>query len=165
MQIILFILLFMNSLFSNEIKEIIISGNEITNRDFILQSISHQVGDTINIDIAIKDQYKLYQTGLFYDVIIQPADSLYYIYVFEKPEIQPKPLVEKHDLLGWSYGASLLFNNINGYNKKLKLSALAGKTTLYDISYMNPLYKQTNDSLMLNIYKKYFRSAEDDYAI
>ena len=165
MQIILFILFLIHSLFSNEIKEIIISGNEITNTNFILETINHQPGDTVNIDIAIDDQYKLYQTGLFYDVIIQPADSLYYIYVFEKPKIQPKPLVDKHDQLGWSYGGSVLFNNIQGFNKKLKLSTLAGKTTLYDISYMDPILDSTKDSLLVNIYKKYFRSAEDDYAI
>ena len=96
--------------FPKEIKKIIISGNNVTKESFILHTIGHQVGDTINIDLAINDQLRLYQTGLFYDVIIQPSDSLYYIYVFEKPKIQPRPLLDKHDVLGWSYGASLLLN-------------------------------------------------------
>ena len=147
------------------IKKIIITGNHITENSVILNLLNHQIGDQIDIALAIEDQLNLYQTDLFYDVIIQPADSMYYIYVFEKPKILPRPLVDKHDILGWSYGGSLLFNNIKGQNKKLKLSALKGKTTLYDATYTNPKLYATNDSLQINVYKKYFTSIENDYIL
>jgi len=147
------------------IKEIVLIGNHLTKDETILRHINHHVGDIVNIDQAIDDQLNLYQTGLFYDVIIQPTDSIYYIYLFEKPKILPQPRLNKHDVLGWSYGASILFNNINGENKKLNIGALTGKTTIYDLHYTNPNLSNTNDSLNVIIYKKIFKGIENDYEI
>jgi len=147
------------------IKEIVLIGNELTTNQTILNHINHHVGDIVNIDQAIEDQLNLYNTGLFYDVIIQPTDSIYYIYLFEKPKILPQPRFNKHDVLGWSYGASILFNNINGENKKLNIGALTGKTTIFDLHYTNPNLPNTNDSLNIKIYKTKFRGIEDDYKI
>ena len=111
------------------IKKIIITGNHITENSVILNLLNHQIGDQVDIALAIEDQLNLYQTDLFYDVIIQPADSMYYIYVFEKPKILPRPLVDKHDILGWSYGGSLLFNNIKGQKSERSEENLSESTT------------------------------------
>ena len=69
------------------IEQIVLVGNHTTSEETILRYINHNIGDTINIDKAIEDQLVLYNTGLFNDVIIHPADSIYYIYFFEKPKI------------------------------------------------------------------------------
>ena len=94
------------------IEQIVLIGNNVTSEHTILRYINHSIGDTINIDQAIEDQLSLYETGLFYDVIIQPADSIYYIYLFEKPDLlklyyflryhQLKIYLEKHILLNFS---------------------------------------------------------------
>ena len=83
-QIILLFLLFYSSLYGDIIKKIVVFGNNITKEHIILETINHEIGDTININLAIEDQSNLFNLGLFYDVIIHPADSIYYIYTFEK---------------------------------------------------------------------------------
>ena len=148
----------------NTIEQIVIIGNQITLDNTILNYVQHNIGDTINVDQAIEEQLNLYETGLFYDVTILPA-SKYIIFVSEKPKILPKPRFDNHDILGWSYGASILFNNIKGQNKKLQIGALTGKTTLYDLKYSNPILSNTKDSLTIHIYKKHFMNIEEDYSL
>ena len=150
-QIILLLLLFYSSLYGVTIKKIVVVGNNITKEHIILETISHEVGDTININLAIKDQLNLYNLGLFYDVIIHPADSIYYIYTFEKSDVLFRPKFEKDDVGRWSYGISCNFNNINGENKKVQLSVLHGNTTSYDLYYINPKLSTTKDSLLIKI--------------
>ena len=149
------------------IKEIIIKGNKITQDDFILNTINHQIGDTINIDLANQDMLNLYQTGLFEDVIIHaPADSIYYIYLLnEKKRILPFPIIDKDDLLGFSYGGGILFNNIKGMNKKLEFSISAGEILLYNLTYYNPKSSIANDTLKINFHKKRFDNIENDYLL
>ena len=149
----------------NTIEKIAITGNFVTTDNTILRYIEHNIGDTINIDQAIEEQLILYNTGLFDDVIIIPTDSIYYVMVFEKPPILPRPRIDKHDVLGWSAGVSVLFNNINGENKKLNIGALTGKTTIIDLLYSNPFLPITKDSLNIKIYNKIFESIEKDYKI
>ena len=148
----------------NTIEQIVIIGNQITLDNTILNYVQHNIGDTINVDQAIEEQLNLYETGLFYDVTILPT-SKYIIFVSEKPKILPKPRFDNHDILGWSYGASILFNNIKGQNKKLQIGALTGKTTLYDLKYSNPILSNTKDSLTIHIYKKHFMNIEEDYSL
>ena len=148
----------------NTIEQIVIIGNKTTLDNTILNYINHNVGDTININQAIDEQLNLYETGLFYDVTILPSTK-YIIFVSEKPQISPQPRLDNHDILGWSYGASVLFNNIKGENKKLEIGALTGKTTIYDLKYKNPKLLQTNDSLNIHIYKKYFVNIEKDFSL
>ena len=163
-QIILLFLI-LSCIYTSTIHEIQISGNIFTNEKTILDLISHSRGDSINIKQAIKDQEALFNSGLFYDAIIYPSDSIYYIFVFEKPKLLARPEADEHDISGWSYGGSLLFNNIKGDNKKLKISALAGATTLIDIKYCQPKLHNTNDSLNITLSNKYYENIENDYKI
>ena len=109
-SIILFIIL--AYIHANTIQEIIITGNNLTKDSTILNLISHSIGDSINTKQAIEDQAALFNSELFYDAIIYPDSSKYYIFVWEKPAIFSRPEVDKHDILGWSYGGSVLFNNL-----------------------------------------------------
>ena len=149
----------------NVINEIIITGNDITKESVILDLISHVPGDSINIQKAIEDQEALFNSGLFYDAIIYPDSSNYYIFVFEKPKILGTPAADKNEILGWSYGGSLLFNNIKGENKKLKITTLIGATTLFDIQYNNPKLFSLQDSLNINIYNKLYNNDLNNYEI
>ena len=150
---------------ANTIQEIIITGNNFTKDSTILDLISHSPGDSINTEQAIEDQAALFNSGLFYDAIIYPDNTKYYIFVWEKPTILPRPEVDKHDILGWSYGGSVLFNNLKGENKKLKISTLIGASTIVDVHYSNPKFHKTNDSLNLNLYNKFYNNTENDYKI
>ena len=60
----------------NLLEKLLILNQKIIGLD------NFETGFKYNIDQAIDDQLNLYQTGLFYDVIIQPTDSIYYIYLF-----------------------------------------------------------------------------------
>jgi len=160
------LLMFLSSfIYPNTIEKIIINGNEITKDSTILNLINHTIGDTININKAIEDQSKLFNSGLFYDAIIYPDSSNYYIFVFEKPKTLVRPAIDKDDILGWSYGGSVLLNNIKGENKKLKLSALVGASNIFDIKYCNPQTKYLNDSLNINIYNKFYNNFTNNYKI
>tara|TARA_Y100001970_G_scaffold91791_1_gene115833 strand:+ start:28759 stop:29949 length:1191 start_codon:yes stop_codon:yes gene_type:complete len=150
---------------ANTIEKIIINGNEITKDSTILNLISHSPGDSVNINQAIEDQANLFNSGLFYDAIIYPDSSSYYIFVFEKPKILIRPSIDKDDILGWSYGGSLLLNNIKGENKKLKISALAGASNIFDIKYCNPRTNYFKDSLNINIYNKFYNNPTNNYKL
>ena len=162
-QLIFLSLILLSYLYSNTIQEIIISGNDTTQDSIILDLISHSPGDTIIIQHAIEDQAALFNSGLFYDAIIYPDSSTYYIFVFEKPKILVNPEADKNDILGWSYGGSVLLNNINGQNKKFKITALAGASTLFDIKYCNPKINHLKDSLNINAYNKFYKNIDNDY--
>ena len=163
LSVILFIIL--AYMHANTIEEIIITGNSFTKDSTILNLISHSLGDSINIEHAIEDQAILFNSGLFYDAIIYPDNSKYYIFVWEKPTILPRPEIDKHDVLGWSYGGSVLFNNLKGENRKLKVSALIGASTLIDIHYSHPKFKKIKDSLNINLYNKFYDNTENNYKI
>ena len=163
-QIILLILI-VSYMHTNTIQEIIITGNKFTNDNTILSLISHTLGDSINITLAIEDQANLFNSGLFYDAIIYPDNSIYYIFVFEKPKIIARPELDKDDILGWSYGGSLLLNNIKGENKKLKINALIGASNLLNIKYCQPKLQNTNDSININLYNKSYDILENNYTV
>ena len=150
---------------SNVIEQIVIHGNNITREQTILDLISHTEGDSINIKQAISDQETLFKTGLFYDAIIYPDSSIYNIIVFEKPKKIFRPDFDKDDFLGWSYGTSILFNNIKGKNRKLKINTLVGATNSIGIKYCNPKLKQTKDSLNININYKFYDNFQENYEI
>ena len=160
------ILFFISSLiYSNVIEQIVIHGNNITREQTILDLINHTEGDSVNIKQAILDQETLFNTGLFYDAIIYPDSSIYNIIVFEKPKKIFRPDFNKDDFLGWSYGASMLFNNIKGKNRKLKINALIGAANSIGIKYCNPKLKQTNDSLNINLDYKFYDNFQENYEI
>ena len=160
-------LYFMISMMSaSSIKEIIIIGNQITTDNFILQTIHHSIGDTVNVDLANQDMLNLYETGLFDDVTIySPTDTLYSILVSEKQYIIMKPLFDKDDIIGVSLGGSLLFDNIKGENKKFELSMLLGEHSLYSLTYMNPKLQKTQDTLTVDIYNRQFENIENEYIV
>jgi len=148
------------------IKEITIIGNHNTADTFILKTIHHSIGDTVNTNLANKDMLALYETGLFDDVIIySPIDTLYSILVSEKQYTTMKPLVDKDDIMGLSIGGALLFDNINGENKKFELSMLFGDHSLYNLTYMNPKLDKTQDTLKVDIYNKQFENIENEYIV
>jgi len=152
-------------LLSNVIKDIKIYGNSITRDDTILKTISHSVNDTINIQNLTLDQQKLFDTGLFYDTVIYFDSTIYNIIVFEKPKRSIGPEIDKDDILGWSAGISAKNNNINGKNKKLSVSLLAGANNLLELDYLDPKLKSTKDSLNINIYLKQTDNSQENYKL
>ena len=168
MQKYLFIIIYLiiSIIFALPIKEIAIIGNQITTDEFILNTIHHSVGDTVNTNLANQDMLNLYETGLFDDVTIySPTDTLYSILVSEKKYTTMKPLFDKDDIMGLSIGGALLFDNIQGENKKFELSMLFGEHSLYNLTYMNPQLKQTQDSIKIDIYNKQFENIENEYIV
>jgi len=151
---------------TSPIKEIIIIGNNITSDEFILDTIHHTPGDTVNINLANQDMLDLYETGLFDDVTIySPADTLYSILLSEKKYTTIKPLIDKDDIKGISFGGALIFDNIKGENKKFELSMLFGEHSLYNLTYLNPQLKKTRDTLKVDIYNKQFTNIENQYIV
>ena len=151
---------------TSPIKEIIIIGNNITSDEFILDIIHHTPGDTVNINLANQDMLDLYETGLFDDVTIySPADTLYSILLSEKKYTTIKPLIDKDDIKGISFGGALIFDNIKGENKKFELSMLFGEHSLYNLTYLNPQLKKTRDTLKVDIYNKQFTNIENQYIV
>ena len=151
---------------ASPIKEIIIIGNNITSDEFILNTIHHTPGDTVNINLANQDMLDLYETGLFDDVTIySPADTLYSILLSEKEYTTMKPLFDKDDIKGISFGGALIFDNIKGENKKFELSMLFGEHSLYNLTYMNPQLQKTQDTLKVDIYNKQFTNIENQYIV
>ena len=168
MQKYLFIIIYLliSIIFALPIKEIAIIGNQITTDEFILNTIHHSVGDTVNTNLANQDMLNLYETGLFDEVTIySPTDTLYSILVSEKKYTTMKPLFDKDDIMGLSIGGALLFDNIQGENKKFELSMLFGEHSLYNLTYMNPQLKQTQDSIKIEIYNKQFENIENEYIV
>ena len=161
----LLIQIFFSFLLSNVIKDIKIYGNSITKDDTILKTISHSVNDTINIQNLTLDQQKLFDTGLFYDTVIYFDSTIYNIIVFEKPKRSLSPVIDKNDILGWSAGISAKNNNINGKNKKLGMSLLAGANNLLELDYLDPKLKSTKDSLNINIYLKQTDNYQENYKL
>lgn len=161
----LLIQIFFSFLLSNVIKDIKIYGNSITRDDTILKTISHSVNDTINIQNLTLDQQKLFDTGLFYDTVIYFDSTVYNIIVFEKPKRSISPEIDKDDILGWSAGISAKNNNINGKNKKLGMSLLAGANNLLELDYLDPKLKSTRDSLNVNIYLKQTDNSQENYKL
>lgn len=161
----LLIHIFFSFLLSNVIKDIKIYGNIITRDDTILKTISHSVNDTINIQNLTLDQQKLFDTGLFYDTVIYFDSTIYNIIVFEKPKRSISPEIDKDDILGWSAGISAKNNNINGKNKKLGVSLLAGANNLFELDYLDPKLKSTKDSLNINIYLKQTDNSPENYKL
>lgn len=161
----LLINIFFSFLLSNVIKDIRIYGNIITRDDTILKTISHSVNDTINIQNLTLDQQKLFDTGLFYDTVIYFDSTIYNIIVFEKPKRSISPEIDKDDILGWSAGISAKNNNINGKNKKLGVSLLAGANNLFELDYLDPKLKSTKDSLNINIYLKQTDNSPENYKL
>ena len=154
------------TIFASPISNIVIIGNKATQEQFILDTIQHSIGDTINPELANQDMLDLYETGLFEDVTIYaPEDTTYSIILSEKKYNTFKPLMDKDDIIGISFGGGLIFDNINGENKKFELSTLFGDHSLYSLTYLNPKLKQTKDSLQINIYNKQFENIEKEYLI
>ena len=67
--------------------------------------------------------------------------------------------------MGWSAGISAKNNNINGKNKKLGVSLLAGANNLFELDYLDPKLKSTKDSLNINIYLKQTDNSPENYKL
>ena len=147
------------------IQKIVLDGNNITKDEIILETLNHQIGDTISINLAQQDLQALMELNLFEDVIIHPADSIYYIIFFEKPKILYAPIVDNDDVLGWSAGLSTIFNNIDGKNKKLMLNMQLGNKTIFDFNYLMPKFKLQNDTLEVSLKNEFFENIEKDYSL
>ena len=161
------IYLIISTVFASPIKDIIIIGNEITKKEFILNTIQQSIGDTINPTLTNQDFVNLDATGLFENVTVWYSyeDSLYSIILFEKPYKIVKPSIEKDDIIGTAIGGEIIFDNINGENKKFELSMLFGDHSLYNLTYMNPKLKGTQDTLKVDIYNKQFENIENEYIV
>ena len=169
MQKYLFVIIYLiiSTIFASPIKDILIIGNEITKEEFILDTIQQSIGDTINPTLTNQDFVNLNATGLFENVTVWYSyeDSLYSIILFEKPYTRIKPSIEKDDIIGTAVGGEIIFDNINGENKKFELSMLFGEHSLYSLVYMNPKLQKAHDTLRVNIYNKKFENIENEYIV
>ena len=136
-KIFIFILIHTILLSQNEINDIIIIGNKKTSKQIIIDAISHNVGDAININMIEDDKKKLSNLNLFTNVIIYPNKSTLYIIVKEKKDFSLMPLMSKDDILGWSYGIGLRFKNIKNKSHSIKIGYMTGKINSYFIEYNN----------------------------
>jgi len=162
-----YIILILISFYLNAgvIKKIVLNGNKITQNTIILETLNHQIGDTININLAQQDLQALINLGPFEDAIIHPADSIYYIYLFEYPKIIYSPILDKDDVKGTSAGLSTRFNNINGKNKKILFDIQIGKKTIFNLNYLDPKHHYNKDTLRVSLKNEFFENIETDYSL
>ena len=79
-------------------------------------NIKHPINSPFNIELAKYDQESLKKLECFENVSIENKDSLYQVYVVEKPAISFIPIIDKEDGIGWAGGVKFNFNNEKNSN-------------------------------------------------
>ncbi len=162
---IIFILTIITFLYTQTIKDIIVVGNKQMKQSEILDLLNHSVGDTINPDLIDNDYKKLLSISKIENVMITPIDSIYYIIIKEKKDIQIRPLINKDETLGWSYGLAVKFNNINNNPQSVDVGATGGKIENYFIEYVHNDIDNQNNIFSNNLFHSNFTDIEDTYII
>jgi len=162
---IILILFIVTLLYSNTIKEIIIIGNKKNNTSEILDSLNHTIGDTINIKLMEKDNQYISNLSKVKNVMIAPVDSIYYIFIQEKKDIHVRPLIDKDETLGWSYGLAVKFENINNTPQEVDIGLTGGKIENYFIEYAHNNIDNKNNLLLNKLFHSNFTDIENIYII
>ena len=162
---IIFILTVITFLYPKTIKKIIVIGNKQIKQSEILDSLNHSIGDTLNQKLIEMDYKKLLSISKIENVMITPIDSIYYIIIKEKKNIQVRPLINKDETLGWSYGLALKFNNINNHLQSVDIGATGGKIKNYFIEYVHNDIDNQNNIFSNNLFHSNFTDIENTYII
>jgi len=137
--------------YSVKIDSIVISGNKITDPDVITREMTFAVGDTVNPQIVLFNQERIFSLGIFTKVLLQPVKkdsvNILYIQVSESWYIYPLPFAELVDR-DWkkiTYGIYLFIRNFRGEDETLYATAAFGYDPSLDISYDRPyLFRSQN---------------------
>jgi len=156
-------ILLVNIIYTNYVKEIIIVGNNKTKTSIIYHNIKHPVNYPFNIEIAKNDQERLKGLECFENVSIENKDSLYQVYVIEKPAITFIPLINKEDGIGWSGGLNINFNNVDGKTNRLYTTILFGDYKKYDIEYVDRKLGKSKYQLKVHYENSKSRNIEDTF--
>lgn len=128
-----------------KISDIIISGNDVTEKDVILREMKLTRGEIYNSQISKEDRESIYRLGLFTNVEISPfleKDStiLLHVNVGERWYIFPFPEVSMTDgdIRKISVGANVHWANFRGRNENLSLSFGVGYNAFVRAAYSIP---------------------------
>lgn len=143
------------------ISQIIITGNDVTDKRVILREMVNQEGKPLNVEQLQYDLENIYNTGLFTKIDVTPVpvgeDSLtLLIDVEESFYILPIPQggIKEGDLNKIWGGVNLKWRNFRGLNETLGLSFGIGYEPFIRASYSNPWISSN----------KYFMSLSGGYA-
>ncbi len=130
------------------VSEIVHRGNTLT-KDYIIQrEIQHPLQVPLDSSIAIEDQNRLVNLGIFADVKWRaiPLEDMTIRLEFEILENNkffggrffggPAPAYDEKT--GWSYGGGGVFKNFRGRNEQLGGGIAVGGRNTFGISYLNP---------------------------
>ena len=150
---------------ANYVKEIIIIGNLKTKTSVLYNNIKHPVNAPFNSEIAKNDQKRLKNLECFEAVSIKNKDSLYQIYVVEKPSITFLPIINKEDGIGWAGGINLDFNNIQGKTNRLYTKVLFGNIKKYNIEFVDRKLGKSHYQMKINYETSESASIENNYTL
>ncbi len=131
------------------VKEIRISGNDITKEYVIRREMKLHAGDTLRQEIIKRDKDRIYNLGLFNKVDIEYSvedrQATVFVTVSERWYLLPYPVLgmKYHDLSKLYYGVSALDNNFRGANEKILAQIAFGYDRWIGLTYQNP--KLTSD--------------------
>ena len=162
---IIFILTIITFLYPKTITNIIVIGNKQIKQSEILDSLNHSIGDTVNQNLIEQDYKKILSISKIENVMITPIDSTYYVIIKEKKNIQVRPLINKDETLGWSYGLAVKFNNINNNPQSIDIGATGGKIENYFIEYVHNDIDNQNNIFSNNLFHSNFTDIENTYII
>jgi len=142
------------------VGKVVITGNRKTKPIIILRELPFKTGDNYSLDVLVKKmetaRKQLMNTALFHSVIIYAkhieenvidiaVDVKERWYIFPLPFFRPVDrninqwLVEQNgSLQRVNYGAKLTYNNVTGYNDKLRIGFTNGYTKQISLSYERP---------------------------
>ena len=145
-----------------KISDIIISGNDVTEKDVILREMKLTRGEIFSSKSCKEDKESIYRLGLFTNVEISPfleKDStiLLHVNVGEKWYIFPIPqlTISDGDIRKISVGANIHWANFRGRNENLSLSFGIGYNAFVRAAYSIPWLGGDNLHMFTSISASY----------
>ncbi len=130
--------------YSFNVDSIIVTGNDITEKEVILTELTFKIGDLVTPEILKYNRERIYSLRIFTNVNLIPFRNnkkyIINIKVEESWYIYPTPFIHIKDR-DWnklSYGMSLMVFNFRGRNEKLKFVGALGYDPKLDLSYSVP---------------------------
>ena len=133
------------------VKEIRISGNDITKEYVIRREMKLHDGDTLRQEVIKRDKDRIYNLGLFNKVDIEYSvedkQATVFVVVSERWYLLPYPVLgmKYHDPSKLYYGVSALDNNFRGANEKILAQIGFGYDRWVGLSYQNPKLTADDD--------------------
>ena len=150
------ILIISSLVLSSNIDSILVSGNYKTNNQIILKQLYQKANTDFENTNIEKDIEQLMQLNVFDDVSIYYSNKIYHIDLKEKKTISYYPLIDKLDGLGWSIGANIHINNIQGSLNHIDIGAAFGAMDIQKINY-------TKNKLSIKFLNHQYNSIESNY--